>query len=89
MGRVIEDYRHMCTPVFKEVAQIKFASIWILFTPISKEVFQFKIAIIQFEQIIVASYAKSWCLHVFLLLRIQKGETCLSPFLTSCKIVVK
>ena len=88
MGGVLEYYRHMFTPLYIEVAQTKFASTWILYTPISK-VAQFKIATILFEQNIVASYARVDFCILFMLWKIISSETCLSSFLTSCKIIVK
>jgi len=67
MGPVLKYYRLMFTPISKEVAQTKFASTSMLYSPIFKEVAQFKIATIQFEQNIVASYARvDFCILLLL-----------------------
>ena len=58
MGSMLEYYRLMFTPISKEVAQTKFASISILYSPKFKDVAQFKSATIQIEHNIVASYVR-------------------------------
>lgn len=62
----------MFTPVSKEVAQSKFASTSICYTPLSKEVIPFKIETTQFKEIIIVSYAKSWCLHFYAIWKFKK-----------------